>query len=135
MEAQLQIKKIEDIMELLEAAADSYNASQSVPWLIDQVGILCKYLAFVNNQMAVAKKQFNKKKTQVYNNLLCSSLANNEFYSPSIIKDYVSSRLEQEEYNYDITERCSRTVLHTIEALRTCISALKVEAQTTSYQS
>lgn len=135
MQAELQIKKVEDTMELLESAADSYTAYQSIPWLIDQVGILCKYLAFINNQMAVAKKAMNKKKTQVYNNLLCSSIANNEFFSPSVIKDYVSSRIEQEQYDYDITERCSRTLLHTIEALRTCISALKEEAKTTHYQS
>lgn len=134
MQAELQIKKVEDIMELLESAADSYVASQSISWLIDQVGLLCKYLAFVNNQMAVAKKQLNKKKTQVYNNLLLSNAANKEFFSPSVIKDYVNAKLEQEEYNYDVTERCSRTILHTIEALRTCISALKEEAKTTSYQ-
>jgi hypothetical protein len=134
MQAELQIKKVEDIMELLESAADSYVASQSISWLIDQVGLLCKYLAFVNNQMAVAKKQLNKKKTQVYNNLILSNAANKEFFSPSVIKDYVNAKLEQEEYNYDVTERCSRTVLHTIEALRTCISALKEEAKTTSYQ-
>jgi hypothetical protein len=121
-------------MEMLESAADSYTASQSIPWLIDQVGILCKYLAFVNNQMAVAKKIMNKKKTQVYNNLLCSSMANNEFFSPSVIKDYVGAKIEQEEYDYDICERCSRTILHTIEALRTCISALKEEIKTTNYQ-
>jgi hypothetical protein len=84
--------------------------------------------------MAVAKKQLNKKKTQVYNNLLLSNAANKEFFSPSVIKDYVNARLEQEEYNYDISERCSRTVLHTIEALRTCISALKEEAKVSNYQ-
>jgi hypothetical protein len=134
MQAELQIKKVEDTMEMLESAADSYTASQSIPWLIDQVGILCKYLAFVNNQMAVAKKIMNKKKTQVYNNLLCSSMANNEFFSPSVIKDYVGAKIEQEEYDYDICERCSRTILHTIEALRTCISALKEEIKTTNYQ-
>lgn len=134
MQAELQIKRVEDCLEYLESAADGYTASQSISWLIDQVGILCKSLAFVNNQMAVAKKLLNKKKVQVYNNLLCSSMANNEFFSPSVIKDYVSARIEQEQYDYDITERCSRTLLHTIEALRTCISALKEEMKTTSYQ-
>lgn len=134
MQAELQIKRVEDCLEYLESAADGYTASQSISWLIDQVGILCKSLAFVNNQMAVAKKVLNKKKVQVYNNLLCSSMANNEFFSPSVIKDYVSARIEQEQYDYDITERCSRTLLHTIEALRTCISALKEEMKTTSYQ-
>ena len=135
MQAELQIKRVEDCLEYLESAADGYTASQSIAWLIDQVGILCKSLAFVNNQMAVAKKLLNKKKVQVYNNLLCSSMANNEFFSPSVIKDYVSARIEQEQYDYDVTERCSRTLLHTIEALRTCVSALKEELKTTSYGS
>jgi hypothetical protein len=135
MQAELQIKRVEDCLEYLETAADGYTASQSISWLIDQVGILCKSLAFVNNQMAVAKKLMNKKKVQVYNNLLCSSVANNEFFSPSVIKDYVSAKIEQEQYDYDICERCSRTLLHTIEALRTCVSALKEELKVTSYSS
>lgn len=134
MEAQLQIKRVEDCMEWLESAADSYTASQSISWLIDQLGMLCKSLAFVNNQMAVAKKQLNKKKTSIYNTLVCSSIANEQYFSPMLAKDYVSARIEQEQYNFDICERCSRTLLHTIEALRTGISALKIEAQATSYQ-
>jgi hypothetical protein len=133
MEAKLQVNRVEDCMEWLEAQAESYTSTQSIAWLIDQMGDLCKSLAFVNNQMAVAKKQLNQKKTAVYNNLVCSSVANAEYFSPMLAKDYVSARIEQEQYNYDICERCSRTVLHTIEALRTCISALKEEAKVTSY--
>lgn len=121
-------------MEWLETAADGYTASQSISWLIDQVGMLCKSLAFVNNQMAVAKKILNKKKVAAYNNLIGSTMANNETISPMLAKDYISAKIEQEQYDYDICERCSRTLLHTIEALRTCISALKMEAQTTQYQ-
>jgi hypothetical protein len=56
MQAELQIKRVEDCLEWLESAADGYTAAQSISWLIDQVGMLCKSLAFVNNQMAVAKK-------------------------------------------------------------------------------
>jgi hypothetical protein len=134
MQAELQIKRVEDCMEWLESAADGYTASQSIAWLIDQVGMLCKSLAFVNNQMAVAKKLLNKKKANTYNNLICSSFANNEFFSPSIVKDYVSARIEQEQYDYDVCERCSRTLLHTIEALRTCVSAMKEEAKVSNYQ-
>jgi len=134
MQAELQIKRVEDCMEWLESAADGYVASQSIAWLIDQVGLLCKSLAFVNNQMAIAKKILNKAKVQAYNNLICSSVANEEYFSPSIAKDYISAKVEQQQYDFDICERCSRTLLHTIEALRTCISALKVEAKVTSYQ-
>jgi hypothetical protein len=134
MQADLQIKRVEDCLEWLETAADGYTASQSIAWLIDQVGMLCKSLAFVNNQMAVAKKLLNKKKVAAYNNLIGSTLANNETISPMLAKDYISAKIEQEQYDYDICERCSRTLLHTIEALRTCISALKEEAKTTHYQ-
>jgi hypothetical protein len=133
MEAQLQIQRVEDCMEWMEAQADSYTASQSIAWLIDQMGMLCKSLAFVNNQMAVAKKQLNQRKVRSYHTLITSSIANEQYFSAMLAKDYISARIEQEQYNYDICERCSRTLLHTIEALRTCISALKVESQTSSY--
>jgi hypothetical protein len=134
MQAELQIKRVEDCLEWLESAADGYTASQSIAWLIDQVGLLCKSLAFVNNQMAVAKKVLNKAKVRAYNTLVTSSEANREYYSASLAKDYISAKIEQEQYDYDVCERCSRTLLHTIEALRTCISALKEEAKTTHYQ-
>lgn len=134
MQAELQVKRVEDCLEWLESAADGYTASQSIAWLIDQVGMLCKSLAFVNNQMAVAKKLLNKKKVNAYNNLIGSTLANNETISPMLAKDYISAKVEQEQYEYDVCERCSRTLLHTIEALRTCISALKEEAKVSNYQ-
>jgi hypothetical protein len=134
MQAELQIKRVEDCLEWLESAADGYTAAQSISWLIDQVGMLCKSLAFVNNQMAVAKKILNKAKVRAYNTLVTSSEANREYYSASLAKDYISAKIEQEQYDYDICERCSRTLLHTIEALRTCISALKEEVKTTNYQ-
>lgn len=133
MQAELQIKRVEDAFEWLESEADNYTASQSIAWLIDQMGQLCKSLAFVNSQMAVAKKILNKKKVGAYNTLICSSVANETYFSPMLAKDYISARIEQEQYDYDICERCSRTVLHTIEALRTCISALKEEAKVAGY--
>jgi hypothetical protein len=133
MEAKLQIDRVECCFEWLEAQADSYTATQSIPWLIDQMGELCKSLAFVNNQMAVAKKILNKAKVKAYNTLVTSSVANAEYFSPMLAKDYISARIEQEQYDFDVCERCSRTVLHTIEALRTCISALKEEAKVTSF--
>lgn len=133
MQAELQIKRVEDCLEWLESAADGYTATQSIAWLIDQVGMLCKSLAFVNNQMAVAKKVLNKAKVRAYNTLVTSSEANREYYSASLAKDYISAKIEQEQYDYDICERCSRTLLHTIEALRTCIAALREEIKTMHY--
>lgn len=134
MQAELQIKRVEDCFEWMQTQAESYTSSQSISWLIDQMGMLCQSLAFVNNQMAVAKKILNKAKVRSYHALITSSVANEQYFSPMIAKDYISAKIEQEQYDYDISERCSRTLLHTIEALRTSISALKMEQQVTNYQ-
>lgn len=133
MIAKLQIDRIESCLEWLETAADDYTASQSVNWLIDQMGMLCKALAFAGNQMAVAKKELNGVKTKAYESLVASSVANAEYFAPSLAKDYIASKVLVAQYNYDICERCSRVLVHHIDALRTCISALKVETQYSSY--
>lgn len=134
MKPQLQISRVEDAMQWMEAAAENYTASQSISWLIDQVGILCNSMAFINSQMAVAKKALNKKKVSEYNTLVLSSKANEQYFSPSLAKDYVAANCEEEQYAYDICERASRTITHTLEALRTCISALKEEVKVQNYQ-
>lgn len=134
MKPELQIQKVEDDMEWLESAAEQYTASQSIPWMIDQVGQLCSKMAFVNSQMTVAKKELNKKKVAEYNTLVLSSHANQQYFSPMLAKDYVAANCEEEQYNYDVCERASRTITHTLDALRSCLSALKEEAKINSYQ-
>jgi hypothetical protein len=134
MQVKLQIAKVESCMEWLETSAEGYTASQSIPWLIDQVGMLCNTMAFLNNQMAVAKKELNKKKVSMYNTMILSSEANRQYFSPSLAKDYIAAKCEEEQYNFDVCERASRTVTHTLEALRTCISALKEEVKVQNYQ-
>lgn len=133
MQAQLQIDKIENTMEWLEMVAESYTSKQSIDYLIDTMGELCRYLAFTGNQMAVAKKLLNKKKVNAYNTLILSSEANKTYLTPMLAKDYIGAKVEQEQYEYDVCERANRTILHTIEALRTAISALKTEAQVSNY--
>ena len=120
-------------MEWLEASADGYTASQSINWLIDQLGELCKAMPFINNQMAIAKYILNGNKVRAYNTLITSSVANETFFAPSLAKDYISSKVRDDQYNYDICERASRTIVHTIEAIRTAISALKEEIKVQSY--
>lgn len=135
MQAKLQISRVEDCLEWLESTAEDYTATQSISWLVDQMGLLCKSLAFINGQMTVAKKELNKIKARAYESLVMSSIANAQFFAPSLAKDYIAAKCEQAQYNYDVAERCSRTLVHTIEALRTCISALKEEMKINSYQS
>lgn len=133
MNTKLEIKRVEDCLSWLEISATDYTASASIAWLIDQVGALCNSMAFVNNQMAIAKKQLNDAKVGAYQTLALSSKANEQYYSPSLAKDYISAKCAEENYAYDICERASRTITHTLEALRTCISALKEESKIANY--
>lgn len=134
MKAKLQIDRVESCAEWLETSAEDYTASQSIGWLIDQMGILCKSMAFVNTQMAVAKELLLQKRSKAYNDLICSEVANAAYFAPSLAKDYIAAKCSKEQYEYDVCERTSRTLVHTIESLRTCISAAKEELKTTNYQ-
>lgn len=129
----LQIKRVKDCMEWLQLAAEDYTAKQSIAWYIDQIGTLCKSLAFVNEQMAEAKQILNKKKISAYETLVTSSVANAQYFAPSLAKDYISAKCELEQYDFDLCERCSRTLTHTIEAIRSVLSALKEEMKIEGY--
>lgn len=84
--------------------------------------------------MAVAKRILNIQKVKAYHNMIASSIANASYFAPSLAKEYVSAQCSKEQYDYDVCERCSRTITHTLEALRTCISALKEELKISQYQ-
>jgi hypothetical protein len=133
LKAVLNIKRVEDCAEWLELAAEGYTATQSVHWLIDQLGQLVKAMAFINGQMALAKMVLNEKKRRAYELLVSSTVAQQTYFAPSLAKDYIASKVSEEQYNYDLCERTSRTIVHTVEALRSCISALKEELKLEQY--
>lgn len=129
----LQIQRVKDCMEWLELTAKDYTGQQSITWYIDQLGMLCTSMAFVNGQMAEAKRDLNKKKLVAYELLVSSDISKANYFAPSLAKDYISARVEKEQYEFDLTERCSRTVVHQIDALRSIISSLKEEMKIASY--
>lgn len=134
MKPVLDITRVENALEWLEKSAEGYAASQSIDWLIDHMGILCSSMAFINGQMAVAKLNLNRAKVKAYNALVLSSKAQEQYFSPMLAKDYVSAKCEQEAYEYEICERTSRTIVHTLDILRTAVSALKEESKLQSFQ-
>lgn len=127
----LKINKVEDCLNWLQNG-ETFTHSQSVSFLIDKLGELTVAMAFVNNQMAIAKKKLNERKVKSYNDLIASSVANETYFAPSLAKDYIAAKCSQEAYDYEICERCSRTLVHTIDAIRTAISALKLEKEYSS---
>lgn len=129
---ELKIERVEDCARWLEDG-EAFTHSQSVSFLIDKLGELSISLAFINNQSAIAKQRLNLKKVDAYHTLLASNIANETYFAPSLAKDYIASKCDQEQYDYDLCERTSRTLVHFIDAIRTAISALKMEMQVSNY--
>jgi len=129
MKAKLQISEVENISEWLQLVGEQYIASQSISWLRDHIGELCSKLAFVNNQMAISRFELNTEKKDA----LQLVISMHTHLSPSLVKEYSATRCAEQQYQFDLCERTSRTITHTIEALRTCISALKEEIKTSNY--
>lgn len=129
----LDIIRVQGCLEWLELTAEQYTGQQSITWYIDQLGILCKTMAFINGQMAEAKRDLNRKKIRAYELLVSSDISKAEYFAPSLAKDYIGARCEKEQYEYDLCERTSRTVVHQIDALRSIISSLKEEMKIASY--
>ncbi len=131
----LQPERIESALIWLTNEFDSTDEFkvQNTQSLIDRLNLLCNALPFVNSQMALAKKKLNEAKVKAYHKLITSSTANEKYFSASQGKDYVNALCSEEQYVYDNAERCSRTIVHLIDALRTCISALKEETRALSY--
>ncbi len=129
----LKINRVHDAMQWL-MNGEAFTHSQSINFLIDKLGELTVTLAFVNNQKAIAKKIWNDLKVKEYHNLITSSVANQSFFAPSLAKDYISAKCSKEQYDYDLCDRCSATITHTLDSLVTAISALKEEMKQNLYQ-
>jgi len=132
---ELQLSRIEGALTWLQAEFSETEEMkvQNINTLIERMNMLCNALPFINNQMAIAKKKLNEAKVKAYHRVIASHKAMDEKISPMLAKDYVNSLCSNEQYAYDIAERCSRTLVHLIDALRTCISALKTERETSNY--
>lgn len=123
------VSRIESTFQWLSnefADTDEFK-TQSLDVLIGKLNLLCNALPWINNQYAFTKKVLNEKKVAAYHRLKTSSEANQKYYAVTLAKEYVNALCSEEQYAYDLTERCSRTIVHLLEALRTCISALKEE--------
>lgn len=131
---ELQLTRIEDCFKWLEREFEHTDELQSIDVLIDRMNQLNSVLPWINQQMATAKKILNETKVKAYYNLINSSAANEKYFAPSLAKDFVNARCSEQQYCYDMAERCSRTIVHIGDNLRTCISCLKEEFKISQYQ-
>ncbi len=90
-------------------------------------------MARSNYLMAVYQKNFREEKKAAYLKLVASSHAQQQYWAPSLAKDYVDSQCSENGFVYDLAERLSRLCSHTIDAIRTVVSSLKSEREMASY--
>jgi hypothetical protein len=109
------------------------DAAQDGNSLHEYLISLTNYMARANYLMAYYGRKFREAKKSAYAKLAASSHAQNKYYSPSLAKDYVDSCCSESAYIFDLSERVSRTAVHTIDAVRTIVSSLKSERQFSNY--
>lgn len=95
---------------------------------------LTQFMARANLLMAEHGKTFREQKKSAYLRLAASSQAQQQYFAPSLAKDYIDSQCSDSAFVYDLAERVSRTCVHTSDAIRTIISSLKSERIFSQYQ-
>jgi hypothetical protein len=87
-----------------------------------------------NFLMAEYKRKFREEKKAAYLKLTASSHSQQQYFAPSLAKDYVDSQCSESAFIYDLAERTSRLCVHVIDAVRTIVSSLKSERSFVQYQ-
>lgn len=76
----------------------------------------------------------NTAKKQAYFNYVSSIESQQKYHlSPMLIKDFISSKYAEEAACEIYAERINRALTHTLEGLRSVLSAAKTEFQTLAY--
>jgi hypothetical protein len=93
--------------------------------MMTKLSILTTYLGSSAALVAEAGYLYNQTKKKAYLTLKTSSEANQQYYSPMLAKDFISSSCGEEFYAYELAQRINSAVVHSIDACRTNISAEK----------
>ena len=128
--SQVQVSQLEAIMSELESVDRQKFDVQSIAQIVDFGKQCMGWMAFSNSQMALAKKEWNEAVAKAHLTVQASLKANNVNMPASLQNDYVKRKCSEQEYAYDVAERCSRTCTHFLDFLRTVVSALKQEIAT-----
>jgi len=125
------ITELERIQKLLQVDTLLVGDGQS---LMEVASCLSSYNAYAGEQMSSFKKKLLEKKSFYYETFVFNAKAQGlEYFTPTLIKDYVSAKCSEEQYAYDLAERVSRSCVHAMDLLRTTISYLKSEANNLNY--
>jgi len=123
----IQRNSLQAVLDTIEGTP--FSEVQSISLLMDWGFKLQQWMAFAGSQQAEAKKLLHDARRQAMVNLVASLKANGATLAPSLQKDYVNDLCAEENYNYELAERCNRCCVHALDFVRTCISTLKIELQ------
>jgi hypothetical protein len=133
MKQGLLLTEIEAIHSELVSIDSQIKANQSVHDLIDLGGQLTAWLAFTGEQMAIAKSIWRSETAKAYDTFVFSKMAQGMTITPTMANKYAEARSGNHEAEYEFCERVNRSITHTLDFLRTAISALKEEQKAYSY--
>ena len=116
-------------MEAIMAAIEGTTTDdlQTPQHLQEYLIRLTSWLASANEYMANAGHSYDIAKRDAYIRLKDEIVGKGATFAPSIAKDYIASLCSAQGANYRFAERTSRTITHTIEAMRSVISSKKAE--------
>ena len=130
----LNISEILGIQSTLESINLQITSTQSIAALIDLGGNLNAWMAFSGEQMSISKRIWRAETAKAYDSYIFSRMAHGMTIPPSMANKYAEAKSGDHEANYQLCERVNRSITHTIEFLRTVISALKEEQKVYNYQ-
>ena len=103
--------------------------------MVIEIGVrLAAYLPYTGQQMALARKLMNQKRKEAYDQLIFTQRSLGQPVYPSTMKDYVNAQCAEEQFNYDLCERANRSIVHTLDFLRSVLSTLREEMKISQYQ-
>lgn len=113
-----------------ELAAYAPETMQSISALMEMGARLSTYIAYTGSETAKAKKALLIAKKQAYFKAMEDLRAKGKEVAPSLVKDFVNTMVADQEEHYLLCDRMNAAATHTLDFIRTCISALKTEMQT-----
>lgn len=128
------MKKQAEILGILHKIESmQYSDVQSIDLLLEYGFQLTSWIAFTAEAMAEAKEHLHKTRADLYRAVNDEMSKRTKAPAPSLVKDWINDKCHKENGYYELCERTNRAATHSMELVRTAVSALKAELQNRSY--
>ncbi len=121
----IQPTQLQAILDTIEGT--TFDQLQSPNLLMDWGFKLKSWMAFAGSQQAESKRELHIARRKAMVNLVASLDANGAVMAISLQKQYVDDQCHEENYHYELAQRCNRACVHSLEFVRTCLSTLRAE--------